>query len=155
MADKNVSIPFSGYYQEMLDILNCKTDPETAKEALARWDAGKSVNSISLGGIGPSYEQCLQIAVFEIIRDCADLPLPVPETATPRQERSLDHWADATLARINLPLGLSGAQWGMAKLFALHVLRDGWRAHRATYPLGRLCIVRRDIPSLPLPEVSA
>lgn len=39
-----------------------------AQDWLNRWDANKSVWSISMGGFGPSYEQALQITVTEIVR---------------------------------------------------------------------------------------
>ena len=39
-----------------------------AAEWLERWDAGKPVWSVSMGGIGPGYEQALQIAAAETVR---------------------------------------------------------------------------------------
>ena len=81
---------------------------------LARWDAGTSVHTIEMGGLGPGYEQALQVAMFEILREMLD--------------REPDHslWDDkdvwkafredlskAVMPRVN-HLGLSGAQWGAA-----------------------------------------
>ena len=39
-----------------------------AVEWLRRWDAGEGVWSIEMGGIGPGYEQCIQITAAEILR---------------------------------------------------------------------------------------
>ncbi len=36
---------------------------ETAKDALAAWDRGEIVHSVEMGGIGPGYEQAIQILV--------------------------------------------------------------------------------------------
>lgn len=42
--------------------------PQTIDEVLSKWDDGKSVVSIEMGGIGPSYEQAIQIIAMELIR---------------------------------------------------------------------------------------
>ncbi len=39
-----------------------------ATEWLRRWDAGETVWTVSLGGLGPEYEQCIQITGAEILR---------------------------------------------------------------------------------------
>ncbi len=43
-----------------------------AKEWLARWDSGKTVWSIEMGGMGPRYEQAIQITTAEILRHCIE-----------------------------------------------------------------------------------
>ena len=47
--------------------------PKTASEALARWDAGGSVFTLEMGGLGPGYEQVIHIVVFELIRAFKDV----------------------------------------------------------------------------------
>ncbi len=42
--------------------------PETAQDWLSKWDAGERVWSVEMGGIGPWYEQIIQITVAEILR---------------------------------------------------------------------------------------
>lgn len=37
--------------------------PETCEEALARWDAGETVFTAEMGGLGPGYEQAIQETV--------------------------------------------------------------------------------------------
>ena len=53
-----------------------KIHPLNVKEALKWWDEGKSVFSIEMGGLGPGYEQCIHICVFELIREFANKKLP-------------------------------------------------------------------------------
>jgi hypothetical protein len=96
-----------------------------AKEQLRRWDAGDSIWSIELGGLGPGYEQAIQIAAIEIVRDNLGKPLP--------DEKNWSTWGDHTISRIDQRLpdgkwscgGFSGAQVGAAKQLAHKWLKDG------------------------------
>jgi hypothetical protein len=90
-----------------------------AAEQLAKWDSGKSIWSIEMGGLGPGYEQAIQVSAIEIVRDNLDRPLP---------KQLPSDWGEETLRRIDQPdnnLGLSGAQWGAAKTLAYHWLKEG------------------------------
>lgn len=87
-----------------------------AAEWLRRWDEGRIVWSIEMGGLGPWYEQCIQITAAEILRHLLD--------------RKYDHtkWDDKEHWKrdrdeieqyghtnpVIKKLGLSGAQWGVA-----------------------------------------
>src|SRR2546426_1913490 len=95
----------------------------TAREALAAWDQGDILWSVEMGGLGPGYEQAIQVLTFEIVRDYLDKPLP--------DDASWQTWGDDTAHRINdwPGCGFSGAQVGAAKSLALRFLRDG---HKAT-----------------------
>lgn len=75
-----------------------------------------------MGGLGPGYEQAIQVLVFEIVRDHIDKPLPEPGT-------SRDGWADETVHRVNdwPGCGFSGAQVGAAKWLAYRFLSRGHR----------------------------
>ena len=42
--------------------------PATLDEAIERWDSGRLLFSIELGGLGPGYEQAIQITGMELIR---------------------------------------------------------------------------------------
>jgi hypothetical protein len=99
--------------------------PMTAAEWLRRWDAGEGVWTIEMGGLGPGYEQAIQVCVAEIIRDNIDKPLP---------EGKFGEWGDATIERVDAKDpetgkyklgGLSGAQVGAAKQLAFHFLANG------------------------------
>ena len=95
-----------------------------AREQLRRWDAGELIWTIEMGGMGPGYEQAIQVLAIEIVRDEIDKPLPT---------KDLREWGDATVSRIDYKLpdgsyscgGFSGAQVGAAKQLAFHWLRDG------------------------------
>lgn len=101
-----------------------------AADWLSRWDAGKGVWSISMGGLGPGYEQCIQITAAEILRwfidNNADASLwDDPKAAKPifgRMEKAL--FEVPAVSR----LGLSGAQWGAARNLAAIIYRQGPRA---------------------------
>ena len=93
---------------------------EYAKEFVSSWDRGDSVWSIEMGGLGPGYEQAIQVCFVEIVRDHCDLPLP--------EGKSYRMWGDDTINRIdkdNACGGFSGAQVGAAKQLAFRLIRDG------------------------------
>ena len=95
--------------------------PETwsAVELVAAWDRGDSLWTVEMGGLGPGYEQAIQVAMIEIVRDNIDKPLPVPEDA--------DSWGDDTLRKHSSALGgLSGAQAGAARSLAYRILKNGY-----------------------------
>ena len=98
-----------------------------AADLLARWDAGRGVFSIDMGGMGPGYEQALQITVFEILRD---LLTRKPDMAAWEDK---DAWTaerdliDANVSPIVSSLGLSGAQWGAALSLAVAFYMRGPR----------------------------
>ena len=99
---------------------------ETAKQQIEQWDRGEGVWSIEMGGLGPGYEQAIQILAIEIMRDEINSPIPAQE--------SWSSWGDATVKRID-PYdeetkrfklgGFSGAQVGAAKQIAYRFLKDG------------------------------
>lgn len=98
---------------------------KTAAEQLRRWDAGDPIWSLEMGGLGPGYEQAIQILAIEIVRDYLDKPLPTKETWSV--------FGDDTARRVDRKLpdgsyscgGFSGAQVGAAKQLAFHWLKDG------------------------------
>jgi hypothetical protein len=109
-----------------------------AREQVRRWDAGKTIWTISMGGMGPGYEQAIQILAVEITRDWLDKPLP---------PASIDTYAmaDATIARIDAKQpdgsyacgGFSGAQVGAASWLAYHWLTDGPAKVHKNHPTER------------------
>lgn len=123
--------------------------PETAEEALAIWD-GKNegeltagmVTSISMGGIGPSYEQCIQIGVFETIRKLKDKK-PFPES-----KADLDKLLFDTVTEVNKEkdLGLSGAQGGAIQWLAYNTMMKGWAKVIDDHPKDRHIIVTKRFP---------
>jgi len=100
-----------------------------AADWLARWDAGRSVFSIEMGGMGPGYEQCIQIVAAEVLR----------HLLATKPDASL--WADKDVwraARDDIDkalfanpmidkLGLSGAQAGAGVSLGSRLYMDGPR----------------------------
>lgn len=100
---------------------------DTAAEQLRRWDAGKTIWSIEMGGFGPGYEQAIQLLAIEIVRDNLGKPLP-------SQRHDLSRgWGDDTAKRIDKQQpdgsfscgGFSGAQFGAARWLAYQWLAVG------------------------------
>lgn len=100
-----------------------------AADWLTRWDEGRSVFSIEMGGMGPGYEQAIQITAAEVLRHM------LASGYDHSTWENKDHWSrDRDLIReasfknktIN-DLGLSGAQYGAAANLACRLLMDGPR----------------------------
>lgn len=104
-------------HQTQYDII-----PETCADALALWDAGGSVFTIEMGGMGPGYEQAIQILVFELIREGL-------KSGTPERDDSeaWKTWGDDVIKRCDEKYGYSGAQVGAAKSLASGFLVNGYR----------------------------
>ena len=93
-----------------------------AADWLARWDEGRSVWSIEMGGLGPGYEQCIQIVAAEVLRW---LLLAKPAEGVEWWE-SGGLMGKAVLPKVD-HLGLSGSQWGAGVNLAGHLYRNGPR----------------------------
>lgn len=96
-----------------------------AADWLKRWDAGEIVWTIEMGGMGPGYEQAIQVTVAEVVRylveikiDFATLDDDAREILSGEIDKAL--WANKVIN----DLGLSGAQAGAAKSLAVAICRD-------------------------------
>ena len=101
----------------------------SATDWLRRWDAGKSVWSIEMGGLGPAYEQCIHITAAEILRHMLAKAY-VPELWAEKEKWEHDREEIETMLHENktiTELGLSGAQWGAALNLAAMLFRKGPR----------------------------
>ena len=100
-----------------------------AADWLSRWDAGKSVWSIEMGGLGPGYEQCIQMTAAEVLRwlltNKTDADLWKDKDVWKQTRDAIDKslWANPTIDK----LGLSGAQAGAAVSLATALYRQGPR----------------------------
>lgn len=100
-----------------------------ASDWLKRWDDGKTVWSVEMGGLGPSYEQCIQITVAEILRHMLALKYDVSkwgDDATIKQDCEAIEGAVLKNGGIKR-LSLSGGQLGAATNLAMRIYRDGPR----------------------------
>jgi hypothetical protein len=91
---------------------------DTAEEQVALWDAGEIIFSIEVGGLGPPYEQVIQIAAVEFTR--AGLQHPG------RSQEQFKGICEAALKRFDeLVGGLTGAQFGAAVWLAWRWIEVG------------------------------
>lgn len=91
---------------------------KTVTELLAAWDSGESIWSIEMGGLGPGYEQAIQICAVEFARSGKDFS---PSGDKDADNKAWEAICSARLKEINTPeseLGLSGAQFGAAAWLA-------------------------------------
>lgn len=119
--------------------------PKDARAALERWDEGGIVWTVEMGGLGPGYEQALQIAVWELVRfllESGKKPEEVSESAY-----------DDFLAPMSRKhgWGLSGAQAGAAKSLAFQFCAVGYRKVLDGVAEDRRIQVSRDFPQAPPP----
>lgn len=120
--------------------------PSTAKEALRRWDADESVFTVEVGGLGPGYEQCIHIVVFELIRAFLDDPSRMIQ---PDGKHFNDDAIGAVIRTIEETkhLGLSGIQINAAQSLAYRYLTEGYAASVNTASKGRHIQVSKHFPS--------
>jgi len=85
-------------------------------DLLKAWDRGEVIWSISMGGMGPGYEQAIQIAAIEFAREGKDF---APTGDTKADNEAWTALCDAALARIDEALGgITGAMYGAASWLA-------------------------------------
>lgn len=123
--------------------------PRTAAEALAKWDAGQSVFSIAMGGIGPGYEQAIQVLAFELIRAALSAGLMADGSEPFKTGSPWEIVADATVERFGQYLGLSGAQVSAAEWLAYKTVTDGWQKIILAHPDERRIQVSNSWPHIP------
>jgi hypothetical protein len=100
-----------------------------AADWLARWDAGKSVWSIEMGGLGPGYEQCIHITCAEILRwflkHKPDADKWKDTEVWKADRKRMEDWLHTV--PVVKSLGLSGAQFGAALSLAAQLYKHGPR----------------------------
>lgn len=110
--------------------LNEQLYGKDAADWLKRWDEGRSVWSIEMGGLGPGYEQAIQITVAEILRHLLSANYDASKwddrEAWQNDRKQIDVAAFAN-ERID-KLGLSGAQFGAALNLAGSLYKRGPQA---------------------------
>jgi hypothetical protein len=120
---------------------------DTLPEAIKNWKTGIPIWSADLGGLGPGYEQCIQILLWEIVSRWTGGPFTnVPEKG-PYPKPYTDH-VDSITNELDPKLGFSGAQVGVAKQTAFQFLVYGYEYMMAKLPDDRWIQVVRDFPSL-------
>jgi hypothetical protein len=94
--------------------------PETCVELIEKWDRGETIWSLELGGMGPGYEQAIQVAAVEFLRSALEQnykpPDPKDDPDNDLLNKQWDELCNAALKPIDEKLGgLTGAMYGQAK----------------------------------------
>jgi hypothetical protein len=113
----------------------------TCAEALQRWDDDDGVWTVAMGALSPSYEQCIQILVFELLREYLEPPHGVTEP-----DQKLAEWGEAVVSRLDPILGFTGFQVGAAKNLASRMLLHGYRQTIEEVDKDRRIQVSRTFP---------
>lgn len=100
-----------------------------AVDWLSRWDAGRSVFTIKMGGMGPGYEQCIHVTMAEILRWMVEHKPSQDDLNDETKRRIINDQMEAVVFKVPVVerLGLSGAQWGAARNLASNFYRNGPR----------------------------
>lgn len=137
--------------EEEVEFRNNERFGATAEEWLARWNEGKTVWSVSMGGLGPGYEQCIQIVAATILAHLVEVKPDMP-----RAQADADYWKevsagiDAAVKPVDEKLGgITGAQFGAAQNLALYLYRQGPVAALSDPEIkDRLIQVSKNFPSV-------
>lgn len=123
-------------------------DAETMIEA---WDQGDVVWSVEMGGLGPGYEQCIQVCAIEIMRAlvAADLEWPDKDAVlTDELVEEIERLRDEAYKRIEGG-GMTGAQVGAATNLAIRFVWLGPRLAVEGLDKDRRMMVSRHFPKAP------
>lgn len=126
---------------------------KTNEEALAAWDNGDSVWSCDQGGMGPGYEQCIQLMGFEMLRAMIANPVNWDDMTG---ESGRENWAKYCDKIEAVPsvksavesLGPSGAQFGSAVNLASVFARNGYSGGMEMVPEDRRIQVSKNFPTI-------
>jgi len=125
----------------------------TAREALAAWDAGDLVWTVEMGGMGPGYEQAIQMMAFEFLRYMLDHP-PVDGWESLKGDDDGKKWrayrnaVEASAKAVVLRIGPSGAQFDAAMNIANVFAARGYSEGLAMAP-DRHILCSRTFPADP------
>ena len=120
-----------------------------AQEWLSRWDRGDTVWTVVLGGLGPSYDQCINIAVAEVVRA---LLVRRPKLEGGALLLADDDWLRDVLMDTLKGVGLSGAQYGSARGFGFQLYAQGPMKAIQQYPEDRHTMASKRWPILNLSD---
>lgn len=102
---------------------------KTSQDWLDRWDAGTSVWSVEMGGLGPGYEQCIQIIGAETLRILLDMKPNFEELDKDKERRRQVneevHRRISDSEVIKMLGGVTGAQVGAGVNIASCIYRRG------------------------------
>lgn len=96
---------------------------KTAEELVAAWDRGDTIWSLSMGGLGPGYEQAIQVMAVEFARAGIGSVRPSDNKAA---DAAWEAICSPVLSRIDGEIGgASGSMYGVAKWLAFQWVHGG------------------------------
>lgn len=97
--------------------------PKDIEDAVKRWDAGETVWSVEMGGMGPGYEQAIQVGMIELSRRLIGVELP-------KVDENWHDFLDGHLREVlkEHDLGLSRTQAGAIMNLTAKFASRGWNA---------------------------
>lgn len=117
--------------------------PQSLEEAIEWWDSGKSLFSVEMGGLGPGYEQALQIAAMELIREFKNHVIDWKNEEKVKQfNQEINDYHNGIITKLRL----SGAQFGAAKSILCVFLRNGWEKGIEMAPEDRRIQISKNFP---------
>lgn len=100
---------------------------KTVEQLLNAWDKGETIWSVELGGLGPGYEQAIQVCAVEIARKLKDYK---PTGTTEDINHDVDSIVDKVVHEVDEDIGgMSGAMVGQAKWLAWQWCHNGGPAN--------------------------
>ena len=135
----------------------------TNEQALEAWDNNELIWSCSMGGLGPGYEQCIQLMGFEMLRAMlADMPdsweklTPEDRDSAEVKDEKRKRWEAFKDKIENVPavkalikqLRPSGAQFGAAINIASVFARNGYSRGMELVPEDRRIQVQKKFPQV-------
>lgn len=111
------------------------------KEVLEKWDNNEPIQSVEMGGIGPGYEQAIQVGIFELARNLDKSKLDDKKTAVEHLEKELR----ALYGKIKILEGLSGAQAAVIKTVAYQFVKYGYQHMMDKAPKSRVILVSKTV----------
>lgn len=125
----------------------------TNADALAAWDKNEPIWSCDMAGMGPSYEQAIQLMAFEMLRamelnpfDWATISSPGGKAAWQTYQTKIEKMPEvATTIHKIQP---SGAQFAAAISAAAIFARHGYAKGMEMVPPDRRIQVQKEMPTL-------
>jgi hypothetical protein len=110
---------------------------DEVREMIHKWDKGESVWTIERGGLGPGYEQALQVCMVEICRAALKMPRLGKETRNSYWKRFVVMRNRVVKKLSDDCCGLSGEQVGAASDLAFRFVVSGIKKTFTSYKKQR------------------
>jgi hypothetical protein len=125
----------------------------TNEDALAAWDKNEPIWSCDMGGMGPGYEQAIQLMGFEMLRAIVANPPPVAFEALRLNKEEFKAYSDKieklpAVKEVISKVQPSGAQFGAAMNIAFVFAINGYAKGMEMVPEDRRIQVQKEMPTL-------